>query len=148
MIRGPAPLSLALAHLAVDDTDTVVFSTWCGPWRLSGSAEAAGCHLRQSRLPPSRLSEGWWHGLQSVRAFRLDSDSPALALPRSAYRCDAGLRLTSARAFLPGSCPPDSSAVAGLSAGIKPKSDSFAPGGSERLVSDRVRRRVGRVDNL
>ena len=28
VIRGPAPLSLALAHVVVDDTDTVVFSKW------------------------------------------------------------------------------------------------------------------------
>ena len=28
VIRGPAPLSLALAHVNIDDSDTVVFSPW------------------------------------------------------------------------------------------------------------------------
>jgi cytochrome b6-f complex iron-sulfur subunit len=28
VIRGPAPLSLALAHVVIDDSDTVVFSKW------------------------------------------------------------------------------------------------------------------------
>ena len=28
VIRGPAPLSLALAHINVDDSDTIIFSPW------------------------------------------------------------------------------------------------------------------------
>ena len=28
VIRGPAPLSLALAHAAINDSDTVIFSPW------------------------------------------------------------------------------------------------------------------------
>mgnify|MGYP001189121388 FL=1 len=28
VIRGPAPLSLALAHMDIDETDTVIFSPW------------------------------------------------------------------------------------------------------------------------
>ena len=28
VIRGPAPLSLALAHVAIDANDTVIFSPW------------------------------------------------------------------------------------------------------------------------
>ena len=28
VVRGPAPLPLALAHLTVDEADTIIFSPW------------------------------------------------------------------------------------------------------------------------